>query len=76
MSFEENTDCAVYKERSQRDMMDVRVSLCKVSVFFPDFSQNLSQISVKIWNNFYENPLVAAAVFCAEGQTEGQSWRS
>jgi len=32
MGFAENTDCAAYKEQSQRDMMDVRVSLCNVSV--------------------------------------------
>jgi len=32
MGFAENTACAAYKEQSQRDMMDVRVSLCKVSV--------------------------------------------
>jgi hypothetical protein len=41
--FAENTDCAAYKEQSQRDMMNVRVSLCKFSgVFLPDFRQNLS----------------------------------
>jgi len=63
--------------RKREDVnINVPRPLCKVSLFFQSEPNVRTDLRKKSPINFYENPTMAAGLFPAGKQKDGQTWRS